>query len=153
MQISLKLIWGINHANLTVCIKFQLLVTFSSLFTASSSLSVFARSVLYVIWGISVLYFYEIQWRSIGRLIPLTEFVVCHVFPSPSFLFLLFAKLALFHILWKAPVPNLMASRGVKIEFFWKKIWIQHELNYIQEPRTISYAFHLLNMILFWRAI
>jgi len=31
---------------------------------------------------------------------------------------LLFAKPALFHILWKAPVPNLMASRGVKIEFF-----------------------------------
>ena len=47
MQISLKLIQGINHAKSTVCIKFQLLVTFSSLFTASSSLSVFARSVLY----------------------------------------------------------------------------------------------------------
>ncbi len=47
MQISLKLLRGINHAKSTVCIKFQLLVTFSTLFTASSSLSVFARSVLY----------------------------------------------------------------------------------------------------------
>ncbi len=45
MQISLKLLRGINHAKSTVYIKFQLLVTFSSLFTASSSLSVFARSV------------------------------------------------------------------------------------------------------------
>ena len=98
-------------------------------------------------------YLYEIQWRSICHSIPLKVFVVCRVFLSPSFLFLLFAKPALFHILWNAPIPNLMASRGVKIEFFWKKIWIQHELNYIQEPRTISYAFHLLNMILFWRVI
>ena len=48
MQISLKLIQRINHAKSTVCIKFQLLVTFSSLFTASSSLSVFPRSVLYI---------------------------------------------------------------------------------------------------------
>ena len=47
MQISLKLIRLINHAKITVCIKFQLLVTFSSLFTGSSSLSVFPRSVLY----------------------------------------------------------------------------------------------------------
>ena len=46
MQISLKLIRLINHAKITVCIKFQLLVTFSSLFTGSSSLSVFPRSVL-----------------------------------------------------------------------------------------------------------
>ena len=44
MQISLKLIWLINHAKITVCIKFQLLVTFSSLFTGSSSLSVFPRA-------------------------------------------------------------------------------------------------------------
>ena len=48
MQISLKLIQGINHAKSTVCIKFPLLVTFSFLFTASSSLSVFPRSVLYM---------------------------------------------------------------------------------------------------------
>ena len=48
MQISLKLIRGINHAKSTVCMKFKLLVTFNSLFTASSSLSVFARSVLYI---------------------------------------------------------------------------------------------------------
>ena len=34
--------------NQKTCIKFQLLVTFSSLFTGSSSLSVFARGVLYV---------------------------------------------------------------------------------------------------------
>ena len=47
MQISLKFIQGINHAKSTTCIKFQLLVTFSSLFTGSSSLSVFARGVLY----------------------------------------------------------------------------------------------------------
>ena len=39
---------SINYAKSTVCIKFQLLVTFSSLFTGSSSLSVFPRSVLYV---------------------------------------------------------------------------------------------------------
>ena len=43
MQISLKLIQAINHAKSTVCIKFQL----SSLFTGSSSLSVFPRGVLY----------------------------------------------------------------------------------------------------------
>ena len=49
MQISLKLIWSINHAKSTVCIKFQLLVTFSSLFTASSNLPVFPLSVLYVL--------------------------------------------------------------------------------------------------------
>ena len=36
MQISLKLIRLINHAKWTVCIKFQLLVIFSSLFTDSS---------------------------------------------------------------------------------------------------------------------
>ena len=36
MQISLKLIRLINHAKRTVCIKFQLLVIFSSLFTDSS---------------------------------------------------------------------------------------------------------------------
>ena len=48
MQISLKLIRLMNHAKMTVCIKFQLLVTFSSLFTGSSSLSVFPRSVLYL---------------------------------------------------------------------------------------------------------
>ena len=48
MQISLKLIQLINHAKITVCIKFQSLVTFSSLFTGSSSLSVFPRSVLYI---------------------------------------------------------------------------------------------------------
>ena len=47
MQISLKFIRGINHAKSTICIKFQLLVTFSSLFTGSSSLSVFERGVLY----------------------------------------------------------------------------------------------------------
>ena len=47
MQISLKLIQAINHAKSTICIKFQLLVTFSSLFTGSSSLSVFPRGVLY----------------------------------------------------------------------------------------------------------
>jgi len=47
MQISLKIIQSINHAKSTVCIKFQLLVTFSSLFTASSSLPVFPPSVLY----------------------------------------------------------------------------------------------------------
>ena len=47
MQISLKFIQAINHAKSTVCIKFQLLVTFSSLFTGSSSLSVFPRGVLY----------------------------------------------------------------------------------------------------------
>ena len=47
MQISLKLIQSINHAESTICIKFQLLVTFSSLFTGSSSLSVFPRGVLY----------------------------------------------------------------------------------------------------------
>ena len=48
MQISLKFIRLINHARITVCIKFQLLMTFSSLFTGSSSLSVFPRSVLYI---------------------------------------------------------------------------------------------------------
>ena len=48
MQISLKIIRSINHAKSTVCIKFQLLVTFSSLFTASSSLPVFPPSVLYI---------------------------------------------------------------------------------------------------------
>ena len=48
MQISLKLIHAINHAKSTVCIKFQLLVIFSSIFTGSSSLSVFPRGVLYV---------------------------------------------------------------------------------------------------------
>ena len=47
MQISLKIIRSINHAKSTICIKFQLLVTFSSLFTGSSSLSVFPRGVLY----------------------------------------------------------------------------------------------------------
>ena len=47
MQISLKLIQAINHAKSTVCMKFQLLVTFISLFTAPSSLSVFPPSVLY----------------------------------------------------------------------------------------------------------
>ena len=49
MQISLKIIRSINHAKSTVCIKFQFLVTFSSLFTASSSLSVFPPSVLHVV--------------------------------------------------------------------------------------------------------
>ena len=48
MQISLKLIQSINHAELTIYIKFQVLVTFSSLFTGSSSLSVFPRGVLYI---------------------------------------------------------------------------------------------------------
>ena len=48
MQISLKIIRSINHAKSTVCIKFQLIVTSSSLFTASSSLPVFPPSVLYV---------------------------------------------------------------------------------------------------------
>ena len=48
MQISLKLIRLINHAKRTVCIKFQLLVIFSSLLTGSSSLSVFPRGVLYL---------------------------------------------------------------------------------------------------------
>ena len=48
MQISLKFIQAINHAKSTTCIKFQLFVTFSSLFTGSSSLSVFARGVLYL---------------------------------------------------------------------------------------------------------
>ena len=43
MQISLKLI----HAKSTVCTKFQLLVTFSSLFTASSVLQAFPRLLLY----------------------------------------------------------------------------------------------------------
>ena len=50
MQISLKLIQAINHAKSTVCIKFLLLVTFSSLFTASSSLSVLTQSVLYLLF-------------------------------------------------------------------------------------------------------
>ena len=49
MQISLKLIGLINHAKITVCIKFQFFVISSSLFTDSSSLSVFPRSVLYVL--------------------------------------------------------------------------------------------------------
>ena len=49
---------------------------------------------------------------------PLKEFVACRVFPLPFFLFLLFAKPVLLNILWKAPVPNLMASMGVKREFF-----------------------------------
>ena len=48
MQISLKLIQGINHAKSTVFIKSQLLVTFNSLFTGSSSSSVFPRGVLYI---------------------------------------------------------------------------------------------------------
>ena len=48
MQISLKFIRGINYAKSTTCIKFQLLVTFSSLFTGSSILPVFALSVLYL---------------------------------------------------------------------------------------------------------
>ena len=48
MQISLKIIRSINHAKSTICIKFQLLVTSSSLFTASSSLPVFPPSVLYI---------------------------------------------------------------------------------------------------------
>ena len=52
MQISLKLIRSINHAKSTVYIKFQLLVTFSSLFTASSSLPVFPLSVLYLVRGV-----------------------------------------------------------------------------------------------------
>ena len=34
-------------------------------------------------------------------------------------------------------VPNLMASRGVKIKGFWKKNWIQLELNHNQQPHTI----------------
>ena len=37
-----------NHAKLTIYIKFQLLVTFSSLFAGSSSLAVFPRGVLYL---------------------------------------------------------------------------------------------------------
>ena len=48
MQISLKLIQAINHAKSTVCTKFQLLVTFTSLFTASSVLQAFPRLLLYV---------------------------------------------------------------------------------------------------------
>ena len=47
MQIGLKLIQSINHAKLTICIRFQFFETFSSLFTGSSSLSVFPRGVLY----------------------------------------------------------------------------------------------------------
>ena len=61
MQISLKLIQAINHAKSTVCIKYQLLVTFSSLFTGSSSLSVFPQGVLYLLllwptttWSLSI---------------------------------------------------------------------------------------------------
>ena len=76
-------------------------------------------------------YLYEIQWRSIGRSIPLKEFVACHVFPSPFFIFLLFAKPALFHILWKALSVLPMASTGVKIDEFWKKIWAQNGLRII----------------------
>ncbi len=49
MQISLKLIWALNHAKLTACIKFQLLVIFSSLFTGSSSLSVSPQGELYLL--------------------------------------------------------------------------------------------------------
>ena len=51
MQISLTLIQSINHAKLTICIKSQFLVTFNSLFTGSSSLSVFPRGVLYLFSG------------------------------------------------------------------------------------------------------
>ena len=47
MQISFKLIQRINYAELTICMKFQFFVTFSSLFTGSSSLFVFPRGVLY----------------------------------------------------------------------------------------------------------
>ena len=49
MQISLKFIRGLNHAKSTTCMKFQLPVTFSSLFTGSSILPVFALSVLYIV--------------------------------------------------------------------------------------------------------
>ena len=48
MQISLKLIQSRNYAKKSIYIKFQLLVTFSYLFTGSSSLSVFPRGVLYL---------------------------------------------------------------------------------------------------------
>ena len=37
-------------------------------------------------------YLYDIQWRSIGRSIPLKEFVACRVFPSPLFLFFAFRE-------------------------------------------------------------
>ena len=43
---EMKLIQAINHAKSTVCTKFQFLVTFSSLFTASSVLKAFPRLLL-----------------------------------------------------------------------------------------------------------
>ena len=58
MQISLKLIQAINHAKSTVCTKFQLLVTFSSLFTASSVLQAFPRLLLYE-YDFKVISFFE----------------------------------------------------------------------------------------------
>ena len=46
MQISLKLIRGLNHVKLTIHTKFQSLVIFNSPVTGSSILPVFALSVL-----------------------------------------------------------------------------------------------------------
>ena len=66
MQISLKLIQAINHAKSTVCIKFELLVTFGCLFTGSSSLSVFPRGVLYDSKEIFFLIFKIIQIQKVG---------------------------------------------------------------------------------------
>ena len=62
MQISSKFIQAMNHAKSITCIKFLLLVTFSSLFTGSSSLSFFARGVLY--------YYHKelIAWPSVMEL-------------------------------------------------------------------------------------
>ena len=49
MQISLKLIRGLNHVKLTIHTKFQSLVIFNSPVTGSSILPVFALSVLYML--------------------------------------------------------------------------------------------------------
>ena len=59
MQISLRLILSINHAKLTMCIRFQLLVTFSSLVTGSSSLSVFLWGVLFLLSILQFLKFFD----------------------------------------------------------------------------------------------
>ena len=77
MQISSKLIRGINHAKSTVCIKFQFLVTFSSLFTASSSLCLSTKCTVHK----SILY---TQARIFA---PLTNGVIrcLHGLPHPSF--------------------------------------------------------------------
>ena len=68
---------------------------------------------------------------------PLKEFLVCRIFPLPFFLFFAFREACFISYTMEGLVPNIMASMGVKMEFFWKKNWIQLELNHNQEPHTI----------------